>query len=44
VKLGVPFLGEIPLDIKIRENSDAGTPGAEAIYKTMASSILKNFS
>ncbi|WP_303978295.1 Mrp/NBP35 family ATP-binding protein [Dongia mobilis] len=26
VKFGVDFLGEIPLDIKIRETSDAGTP------------------
>jgi ATP-binding protein involved in chromosome partitioning len=25
-RLGVPFLGEIPLDIRIRETSDAGTP------------------
>ena len=25
-KLGVPFLGEVPLDMAIRENSDAGTP------------------
>jgi ATP-binding protein involved in chromosome partitioning len=25
-KLGVPFLGEIPLDIKIRETSDSGHP------------------
>ena len=25
-RIGVPFLGEIPLDMKIRENSDAGTP------------------
>jgi ATP-binding protein involved in chromosome partitioning len=25
-RLGVPFLGEVPLDISIRENSDAGTP------------------
>ena len=25
-KLGVPFLGEIPLDIEIRERSDAGLP------------------
>jgi ATP-binding protein involved in chromosome partitioning len=25
-RLGVPFLGEIPLDITIRERSDAGTP------------------
>ncbi|SDU04993.1 Mrp/NBP35 family ATP-binding protein [Stappia sp. ES.058] len=25
-KLGVPFLGEVPLDMAIRETSDAGTP------------------
>ena len=25
-RLGVPFLGEVPLDIVIRENSDAGQP------------------
>ncbi len=25
-RLGVPFLGEIPLDLAIRENSDAGRP------------------
>ncbi len=25
-KLGVPFLGEVPLDMSIREKSDAGTP------------------
>ncbi len=25
-RLGVPFLGEVPLDIVIRENSDAGKP------------------
>jgi ATP-binding protein involved in chromosome partitioning len=25
-RLGVPFLGEVPLDIAIREKSDAGTP------------------
>ena len=25
-RIGVPFLGEIPLDMMIRENSDAGTP------------------
>jgi ATP-binding protein involved in chromosome partitioning len=25
-KLGVEFLGEVPLDIAIRETSDAGTP------------------
>ena len=26
--LGIPFLGRIPLDIKIRMESDAGTPPA----------------
>jgi ATP-binding protein involved in chromosome partitioning len=26
--LGIPFLGRIPLDIKIRIESDAGTPPA----------------
>jgi ATP-binding protein involved in chromosome partitioning len=25
-RIGVPFLGEVPLTIEIRENSDAGTP------------------
>jgi ATP-binding protein involved in chromosome partitioning len=25
-RLGVPFLGEVPLDIAIREKSDAGQP------------------
>jgi len=25
-KLGVPFLGEVPLDLKVREGSDAGRP------------------
>jgi ATP-binding protein involved in chromosome partitioning len=25
-RLGVPFLGEVPLDLQIRLNSDAGTP------------------
>jgi ATP-binding protein involved in chromosome partitioning len=25
-RLGVPFLGEVPLDMTIRENSDAGSP------------------
>ena len=26
LRLGVPFLGEIPLDLAVREVSDAGTP------------------
>ena len=47
-KLGVPFLGEIPLDIRIRETSDSGqpivasdptSPHAEA-YRGIARAIL----
>ncbi len=46
-KLGVPFLGEIPLDIAIRETSDAGRPvvGADphgkhaAIYLNLAAKV-----
>ena len=26
IRLGVPFLGEVPLDLKLRERSDAGEP------------------
>jgi len=47
-KLGVPFLGEIPLDIRIRETSDSGKPivaaepdGAHAdAYRAIARAIL----
>jgi ATP-binding protein involved in chromosome partitioning len=46
-KLGVPFLGEVPLDMAIRENSDAGTPlvvtdpdGPHArVYKDIAAKV-----
>jgi ATP-binding protein involved in chromosome partitioning len=46
-KLGVPFLGEVPLDIAIRETSDAGRPvvGADpqgehaAIYLNLAAKV-----
>jgi len=46
-KLGVPFLGEVPLDMAIRETSDAGTPvvvsdpdGAHTkIYRDIASKV-----
>jgi ATP-binding protein involved in chromosome partitioning len=46
-KMGVPFLGEAPLDMKIRETSDAGRPvvGAEpdspqaAIYLNLAAKV-----
>ncbi len=46
-KLGVPFLGEIPLHISIRATSDAGTPVVEsepegphaALYRAIAAKI-----
>jgi len=49
-KLGVPFLGEIPLEIAIRETSDGGNPivqsqpdGAVAkIYREMATRLWKS--
>ncbi len=48
VKLGVPFLGEIPLDIRIRETSDQGFPVVVAepdsvhsiSYRAIAESVL----
>ena len=47
-ELGVPFLGEIPLHIDIRSNSDNGTPIVSAqpdgefakIYKEIAAKVL----
>jgi ATP-binding protein involved in chromosome partitioning len=47
-RLGVPFLGEVPLEMKIRETSDAGTPvtvsdpdGPHAkIYRDIAAKVL----
>ncbi|MBD1546709.1 iron-sulfur cluster carrier protein ApbC [Roseibium aggregatum] len=47
-KLGVPFLGEVPLDMQIRETSDAGAPvvvsdpdGPHAkIYRDIASKVM----
>jgi len=46
-KLGVPFLGEVPLHMDIRAASDAGTPLVESepksahadIYRTIASNV-----
>jgi len=46
-KIGVPFLGEVPLAMTIRENSDAGTPvvvsapdGVHArVYREIATKI-----
>lgn len=50
VRLAVPFLGEIPLALTIRENSDAGRPMAisepngphAAIYKAIAAEVWTN--
>ncbi len=47
-RLGVPFLGEVPLDLAIRETSDAGTPivasapdsAHAAVYKEIAARIM----
>lgn len=47
-KLGAPFLGEVPLDMKIRETSDAGTPvvasdpeGTHAkVYREIAAKVM----
>ena len=49
-RLGVPFLGEVPLHMTIRENSDAGRPvvavepnGAHAAaYKSIAQGVMQN--
>ena len=46
-RLGVPFLGEVPLHMSIRENSDAGTPVVEnqpdgphaKIYRAIAEQV-----
>jgi len=49
-RLGVPFLGEIPLDIRIRETSDSGFPIVAAepsgtianAYQAVASAVLES--
>jgi ATP-binding protein involved in chromosome partitioning len=46
-RIGVPFLGEVPLELKIRETSDAGLPVVAtepdgphaAIYRAIAESV-----
>jgi ATP-binding protein involved in chromosome partitioning len=46
-RLGVPFLGEVPLDVDIRETSDAGRPlivsepkgGQATIYREIARKV-----
>jgi ATP-binding protein involved in chromosome partitioning len=51
-KIGVPFLGEVPLAMTIRENSDAGTPvtvsapdGPHArVYRDIADKVWKQLS
>ncbi|WP_456453127.1 Mrp/NBP35 family ATP-binding protein [Hydrogenimonas sp.] len=47
-KYGIPFLGKIPLDMQIREHSDAGTPPVamgdkrqKGYYKNVADNLLK---
>jgi len=48
LKMGVPFLGDVPLEISIREASDAGKPivvsqpqsASAIIYNNIATSIL----
>ena len=47
-KYGIPFLGQIPLDMQIREHSDAGTPpvamgeaSQKGYYKTIADRLLE---
>ncbi|MBX9456694.1 MAG: iron-sulfur cluster carrier protein ApbC [Rhizobium sp.] len=51
-KIGVPFLGEVPLAMTIRENSDTGTPvtvsapdGAHAqVYREIAAQVWQQLS
>ncbi|MCR5858256.1 Mrp/NBP35 family ATP-binding protein [Mesorhizobium sp. J428] len=48
-RLGVPFLGEVPIEMSIRENSDAGTPVVvaepegpiAAVYRDVAARVLE---
>jgi ATP-binding protein involved in chromosome partitioning len=49
-RLGLPFLGGVPLDIKLRKSSDRGTPivildpdhPASLVFKEMADTVLKS--
>ncbi len=51
-RLGVPFLGEVPLNMTIRETSDAGRPvvatdpdGPQAkVYREIAAALWANLS
>ncbi len=40
-RMGVPFLGEIPLDGDIRMRADAGKPAAEAVFERIARVLIK---
>ncbi len=40
-RLGVPFLGEVPLDINIRLTSDAGTPIVAAEPQSLHAGIFR---
>jgi ATP-binding protein involved in chromosome partitioning len=39
-KLGVPFLGEIPLSMEIRKHSDEGKPVAEDVFEKIAKNVI----
>ncbi|MDE1151923.1 MAG: Mrp/NBP35 family ATP-binding protein [Micavibrio sp.] len=41
-ELGVEFLGEIPLEVKVRENADAGTPIVAALPQHPIGEAFKN--
>ncbi len=38
--LGIPYLGAIPLEMSIRENSDAGTPSGDGAFATIAKALI----
>ena len=49
-RLGVPFLGEVPIEMTIRETSDAGSPvvvsqpdgAAAGVYRSIAQKVAEN--
>lgn len=41
LRLGVPFLGRLPLAADIRRHSDAGEPAAQEAFAPMAGAIMK---
>ena len=44
VELGIPFLGEIPLDLPIRTQSDIGVPIVVAQPDAASSKVLRDIS